>query len=149
MQLNFCAQRVRSIDVFTSRGRMFEKLFINAMLFIGKFKRFRKSPFLFEHTATLFFDFDVKKSHQKKNKLLEKKIKMIMKAICTHTLFHTVFYSSVRKMQNKVCYSFLSFYLNDRVKILRVVFYSDINLRTHIKLCNVKIISSQIYRLFI
>lgn len=32
------------------------------MLFIEKFKRFLKSPFLFEHTATLFFDFDVEKA---------------------------------------------------------------------------------------
>lgn len=91
---------------------MSEKLFINTTLFIGRFKRFRR-PFLFEHAATLFFDFDVKKtvSSLGKNKDLHGS---------------ATFPDGILFIWKKyvIKYALLSFYLiNVRVKILRAAFY--------------------------
>lgn len=81
------------------------------MLFIGKFKRFLRSPFLFEHTATLFFDFDVEKVIRatEKNKDLSESYTY------THFLYGILFIRKQNAEQNTSTLLFIFFYLiNDK-----------------------------------
>lgn len=95
------------------RGKMSEKLFINMMLFIRRFKRFRR-PFLFVPCNFILWLW-----HQKCRKHPEKKRQGSLRK-----LLFRIFYLFEKKKRNKACSTFV---LPHKRCVLHAAFYRGIN----------------------